>query len=115
MLSRNSMITVLSKDYMRTAKAKGLKKRIVIFRHALKNALMPIITRIFMSLGTILGGAVLVENVFNYPGIGKLMREAVVVRDYILLQGIFIFITITVLSMNWIADIVNKKIDPRVN
>lgn len=115
MLSRNSMITVLSKDYMKTAKAKGLKKSIIIFRHALKNSIIPIVTRICMSLGSILGGAVLVENVFNYPGIGKMMGEAISVRDYVLLQGIFIVITVLVLSMNRLADIINKRIDPRVN
>lgn len=114
LLARNSMLTVLSKDYIRTARAKGLGKLHVALRHALKNALLPIITRIFLSLGSIFGGAVLVENVFNYPGIGRLMRETVMTRDYPLLQGIFLFFAITVLGMNFLADGVYRKLDPRV-
>ncbi|EHQ89734.1 ABC transporter permease [Desulfosporosinus youngiae] len=114
LLSRNSMLTVIAKNFMTTARAKGLKKSRILFRHALRNALPPIITRIFMSLGTLFGGAVLIENVFNYPGIGRLMREAVVVRDYVLIEGIFLFITVTVLLMNFLADAVHKKFDPRV-
>ncbi len=114
LLSRNSMISVLSKDYIKTAKAKGLNNKRIIFVHALKNSILPIITRIFLNLGGVFGGAILVENVFNYPGIGRLMKEAVMVRDYTLIQGIFLFITFTVLSMNLFADIIYKKIDPRV-
>ncbi|WRS28671.1 ABC transporter permease [Oscillospiraceae bacterium MB08-C2-2] len=114
LLSRNSMLTVLSKDYIRTAKAKGIGKRKVIFRHALKNALPPVVSSFFMSLGTLFGGAVLVENVFAYPGIGRLMREAVNNRDYVLIQGIFLTITIMVLLMNWLAELIHKKLDPRV-
>lgn len=115
LLSRNSMISVLTKNYMKTAQAKGLRDRTIIFRHALKNAMLPVITRIFLSLGGVFGGAILVENVFNYPGLGRLMREAVMVRDYTLIQGIFLFVTFTVLIMNLLADIIYKKIDPRVN
>ena len=114
LLSRNSMITVLTKDYIRTAKAKGLSKRRILFRHALKNALPPIIARIFMSLGAMLGGAVLVENVFAYPGLGQLMREAVIARDYVLIQGIFLIIAVMVLLMNWLAELVYRKLDPRL-
>lgn len=114
LLSRSSMLMVLSKDYIRTAKAKGLGKKSVIFRHALKNALPPIVARVFMSLGTSFGGAVLVENVFAYPGVGRLMREAVGNRDYVLIQGIFLVITMMVLLMNWVAELIYKKLDPRV-
>lgn len=115
LLSRNSMMNVLTKSYITTAQAKGLKNRRIIFRHALKNAIPPVIARVFMSLGMLFGGAVLIENVFNYPGIGKLMREAVLVRDYVLLQGIFLFITILILLMNFLADLIYRKIDPRVS
>jgi len=115
LLSRNSMVSVLSKDYMRTARAKGLDKARIIFRHALKNAMLPIVTRVFLSLGSVFGGAILVENVFNYPGVGRLMREAVMVRDYVLIQGIFLFVAVTVLTMNLIADIIYRRLDPRVN
>ncbi|MGD9677995.1 MAG: ABC transporter permease [Vulcanibacillus sp.] len=113
-LARNSMITVLSKDYIKTARAKGLSKKRQIFRHALRNSILPLITRIFLSIGTMFGGAILIENVFNYPGLGRLMRDAVLLRDYPLIQGIFLFITVLVLFMNFLADIVYKKLDPRV-
>lgn len=114
LLSRNSMISVLSKDYIVTARAKGLLKKRVLYVHALKNAMLPIITRLCMSLGTIFGGAVLIENVFNYPGLGTLMRQAITYRDYTLIQGIFLFFAFTVLVMNMIADIIYGKLDPRV-
>lgn len=114
LLSRNSMLTVLTKDYIRTATAKGLSKWNVLFRHALRNALPPIIARIFLSMGAMFGGAVLIENVFAYPGLGKLMREAVLARDYVLVQGNFLIIAVMVLVMNWLADIIYKKLDPRV-
>lgn len=114
LLSRNSMMTVLTRDYMRTARAKGLKKSRVLFRHALRNALPPIVARIFMSMGAMFGGSVLVENVFAYPGLGLLMREAVLARDYVLIQGIFLMLAVSVLFMNWAADLVYKKLDPRV-
>ena len=114
LLARNSMITVISKDYMRTALAKGLSSKRIILRHGLRNSILPIITRVFMSLGSVLGGAILVENVFNYPGLGRLMREAVTVRDYVLIQGIFLVVAFLVLAMNLLADVLYKKIDPRV-
>lgn len=114
MIARSSMLTVLSKDYMRTAQGKGLSKTRIIFAHALKNASIPVITRVFLNLGTIFGGAILVENVFNYPGVGQLMRESVMMRDYILIQGIFLFFAIAVLFMNFIADLLCRKLDPRI-
>lgn len=114
LIARNSMISVLSKDYMKTAKGKGLKKSRRVFRHALRNSIIPVVTRIFLSLGTAAGGAVLIENVFNYPGLGRLMREAVAVRDYPLIQGIFLVVTLLVLTMNFFADMTYKKLDPRV-
>lgn len=114
LLSRNSMLTVLKKDYIRTAKAKGLSRERILFRHALRNALPPMIARIFMSMGSMFGGAVLVENVFAYPGLGGLMREAVMARDYVLMQHIFLIIAVSVLLMNWLADKTYKKLDPRV-
>lgn len=83
------MTTVLEKDYLRTAWAKGLPKKRIIFHHALKNALLPIVTRVFLSLGALVGGAILVENIFSYPGLGTLMRESVRVQDYPVIQGIF--------------------------
>lgn len=114
LLSRNSMISVISKKYMLTARAKGLQKGRIILVHGLKNALLPIITRVFMSLGNVLSGAILVENVFSYPGIGKLMREGVMYRDYVLIQGIFLLVAFLVLTSNFLADVMYRKIDPRV-
>lgn len=108
------MLTVLTKDYIRTARAKGLSKRRILFRHALRNALPPIIARFFLSMGGLFGGAVLVENVFAYPGMGRLMRDAVLARDYVLAQGTFLTIAMMVLLMNWAADVLHRKLDPRV-
>jgi peptide/nickel transport system permease protein len=115
LLARNSLLTVLTKDYIRTATAKGLSRKRILFRHALKNAMPPIIARIFMSMGAMFGGAVLIENVFAYPGLGQLMREAVLARDYVLTQGVFLVVAVMVLFMNWVADVIYKKLDPRVS
>jgi peptide/nickel transport system permease protein len=114
LLARGNMITVLTRDYIRTARGKGLAESSILFRHALKNACIPIVTRVFLSLGAAFGGALLVENVFNYPGLGRLMREAVFNRDYPLIQGIFLLVAVAVLSMNLAADLIYKKLDPRV-
>lgn len=114
LLARNSIITVLAKDYLLTAKAKGLGRMRIFWRHALRNAMLPIVTRIFLSLGALVGGAILVENVFNYPGLGRLMREAVIIHDYPLIQGIFMVVTLTVLSANFMADLIYMRLDPRV-
>ncbi|BHH85846.1 ABC transporter permease [Desulforhopalus sp. 52FAK] len=114
LLARNSMATVLPKDYIRTARAKGLKPYRILLRHCLRNAMLPIVTRIFLSLGTLVGGAILVENVFAYPGLGLLMRESVMVHDYPMIQGIFLLVTITVLSANFLADSIYGRLDPRI-
>ena len=114
LLSRSSMLSVLAKDYIRTAEGKGLKKHTVILKHGLRNSLPPVVTQLFMSLGAMVGQAVLVENVFSYPGAGSLMREAVVNRDYVLMQGIFLIMSATVLIMNGLAEFMLKKMDPRM-
>lgn len=114
LLARNSMTTVLTRDYLRTARAKGLKPLRVLVRHSLRNAMLPIVTRIFLSLGGLVGGAILVENVFAYPGLGRLMRESVMVHDYPMIQGIFLLVTISVLSANFFADLVYRRLDPRI-
>ncbi|MEW5953633.1 MAG: ABC transporter permease [Bacillota bacterium] len=114
LLSRNSVTTVLEKDYLRTARAKGLSKARILYRHVIRNAMLPIVTRVFLSLGSLVGGAILVENVFAYPGLGLLIREAVMVRDYPLIQGIFLVVTVFVLGANFIADTLYGKLDPRV-
>lgn len=113
LLVRNTLTTVLGKDYMRTARAKGLTKRRIRYRHAMKNALLPLVTRVALQLGGMVGGAVLVENVFAYPGLGRLMRDAVFVRDYPLLQGIFLVLAFGVLAANLLADLLYRTLDPR--
>ncbi|MGI6096507.1 MAG: ABC transporter permease [Dethiobacteria bacterium] len=113
LLVRNSLGTVLAKDYMLTARAKGLKELRIRYVYALRNALMPLCTRIAIQLGALIGGAILAENVFSYPGIGVLMRSAVVVRDYPLIQGIFLVLAVGVMVANMLADLAYKYIDPR--
>lgn len=115
LLSRNSVTSVLDKDYIRTAKAKGLSKASIIIKYVIRNALLPIVTRVFISFGSLVGGAIMVENVFAYPGLGSLMRESVMVRDYPLIQGIFLVVSILVLTFNFLADLVYKIIDPRIS
>ncbi len=115
LLARNSLITVMTKAYLVTARAKGLGRIRIFWRHALRNAMLPIVTRVFMSLGALTGGAILVENVFNYPGLGKLMRQAVMYQDYPLIQGIFLVVTLAVLTANFMADLVYKRLDPRIS
>jgi peptide/nickel transport system permease protein len=114
LLTRNAMTSVLTKDYVRTARAKGLHPARILARHSLRNAMVPVVTRIFLSLGGLVGGAILVENVFAYPGLGKLMRESVMVHDYPLIQGIFLLVTVIVLSANCIADVLYRRLDPRI-
>jgi peptide/nickel transport system permease protein len=114
LLARNSTVTVLIKDYLRTARAKGLHPLRILLRHTLRNAMLPIVTRIFLSLGGLVGGAILVENVFAYPGLGLLMREAVLVHDYPMIQGIFLLVTLSVMSTNFLADLIYRRLDPRI-
>ena len=114
LLVRNSLTTILAKDYMRTARAKGLSEGRIRYRHALKNAMLPLVTRVTMQLGGMVGGVVLVENIFAYPGLGRLMQEAVFVRDYPLLQGIFLVLAFSVLTANLLADLLYRFLDPRI-
>lgn len=112
--ARQSMITVLSKDYIQTAGTKGMSKARILFAHALPNAVQPIIARVFMSFAHVLGGAVLIEAVFAYPGIGLLLREAAINRDYPMLQGLYVIIAMLVIVMNAIADLFYYKLDGRL-
>lgn len=115
LLSRQNVISVLGETYILTAKAKGLKKWHIVLVHALSNAWQPILAKIMMRLGMLLGGAVLVENIFAYPGVGRLLREAVGFRDYTLIQGVFLIVAIAVLFFNTIADLIYKKADRRID
>ena len=111
---RNSMIAVLGSDYVNLARAKGLPPSQVALRYAARNALLPSVTGFGMALGYVLGGSLLTEIVFSYPGQGYLLVQAVRNQDYPLMQGIFLVITLAVLGANWLVDLVCVSLDPRV-
>ena len=113
-ITRSSMLDVLNKDYIRTAKAKGLNERVVIYKHALRNALIPIITSIGTEFALLLGGAILTETVFAWPGLGRYIVGAVSSRDYPVVQGSIIFVAFIVVIVNLIVDILYAFIDPRI-
>ena len=110
---RNMMITVMDEDYVLVARAKGLPTRKVV-TYAARNAILPSVANFSLAIGMVVSGALLVELVFNYPGVGNLLLQAVLNQDYPLLQGIFLVITLTVLAANLIADFVYVALDPRV-
>lgn len=112
--TRSSMLEILNEDFIRTARAKGLSERLVLFKHALGNALIPIITMAGYSLATALGGAIVLETVFVRPGIGKLLIDAINVRDYPLIQGTTVFIAILMIVINILTDLVYGLVDPRI-
>ncbi len=111
---RNTLIDVLSEDYIITARAKGFRERYILLKHALPNAMLPMITIIAINLGFVVAGAIQVETIFSWPGLGRLMYEALGARDYPLLQGVFLLVTISVVLANFLADISYVYIDPRV-
>ena len=113
-LTRTSMIEALSQDYIITAKAKGVSERRILFKHALRNALRPVITITGISLGTIIAGATMTEIVFSWPGIGRLVFDAVLDRDYPILMGMYIFIALSIVVANFVTDLVYAVYDPRV-
>ncbi|MEK3797966.1 ABC transporter permease [Peribacillus sp. FSL H8-0477] len=113
LLTRSSMLESLGQDYITMAEAKGVRKKGLIFNHALRNALLPIYTHFTMTLGTLVGGAVVVESVFSYPGIGRLLYESVIARDFPMMQGVFLIITLGVIGANLFADLTYPLIDPR--
>lgn len=111
---RNTLIDVLSEDYITTARAKGFGNRYILKKHAMPNAMLPMVTIIAINLGLVVGGTVQVETIFSWPGLGSLMYEALKARDYPLLQGVFLLVTVSVVIANLIADITYSYIDPRV-
>lgn len=113
-LVRSSMTDVLVDDYVRTARAKGLSERAVVFGHALKNALLPMVTLVGLRLPTLIGGAVIIETIFAWPGIGRLGWEAVLQRDYPVVMGLVVFTGILTILGNLFADIAYAAIDPRI-
>ena len=114
LIVRSAMLETLGEDYILTARAKGLKPRTIVRRHALRNAMLPIATLVALSLGYIVAGAILVETVFSWPGIGRAVYEAVLQRDYPMLQGAFLVLTVSVVFFNLLADLLYFKLDPRI-
>lgn len=111
---RNSLIDVLTEDYMLVAKAKGFSKTRQLFSHAMPNAVLPVMTLAAMNLGLLIGGAIQTETVFTWPGVGRLVFEALLRRDYPVLQGAFLVISVCALIANLLADLLYKQIDPRL-
>jgi peptide/nickel transport system permease protein len=113
-MTRSSMLDVLGEDYLRTARAKGLSESRVIVKHALRNALLPVITIVGLQLGALLSGAVITEIVFEWPGIGSLLIEAITSRDYPLVQGCILVVSLGYVAANFLTDILYAAVDPRV-
>lgn len=114
-LERSSMLDVLGQDYIRTARAKGIKSGKVIFKHALKNALGPVVTYAGPMIASILTGSMVVENIFSVPGLGRLFVNSMLRTDYMMIMGVTIFLAVLIVTMNFIADIVYKLLDPRID
>ncbi|MGG3470552.1 ABC transporter permease [Neobacillus pocheonensis] len=112
--TRSSMLEVISQNYVRTARAKGAKEWSVIYYHALRNALIPVVTVIGVLVPRLLGGAVITETVFGWPGMGRLIVEAAQGRDYNLVMGVTVIVTFIVITTNFLVDIIYSRIDPRV-
>jgi peptide/nickel transport system permease protein len=110
---RNTMITTLAEDYVRMARAKGLPNRRIMLDYAARNAILPNLTGFAMSLGFVVSGAILIEYVFNYPGVGYMLLQAVSSEDYPLMQGLFLLITVAVLFAILVADVLTALLDPR--
>ncbi|WP_264179347.1 ABC transporter permease [Sutcliffiella horikoshii] len=115
LIMRNSLLEVLTEDYITTAKAKGFSEKLIIRRHALPNAMLPMVTIIAINIGFMIAGAIQIETVFSWPGLGRLMYEALNNRDYPLLQGIFLIVSVCVVLANLCADIIYGYLDPRIN
>jgi peptide/nickel transport system permease protein len=114
-MTRACMLEVLRQDYVRTARAKGLIERWVIYKHALRNALLPIVTILGLQFGTLIGGAVITETVFAWPGIGRLLVDAIGFRDYPVIQASVLVITVGFVLTNLIVDVLYAYLDPRIH
>lgn len=113
-MTRSSMLEVLGEDYIRTARSKGLPKKMVIYKHAFRNAIIPVITIIGLQAGDLLAGAIIIENVFHLPGIGKLVFEAIGQRDLPVVQGVVLFIATMIVAINFVIDVAYRYLDPRI-
>jgi peptide/nickel transport system permease protein len=114
-MTRTMMLEVLRQDYIRTAWAKGLKERVVVTRHALRNAIIPVITIIGMQIPMVIGGSVIIEQLFNLPGLGRLMLTALQERDYPTISGINLFVAVFVIIINILVDVSYGWLDPRIH
>jgi len=113
-MTRSSLLEVLRQDYVRTARAKGLAERIVVMRHALKNAFIPVVTVIGLNVGSLLGGAILTETIFAWPGMGRLVVDAIFARDYPVVQGTVLVIALLFVVVNLLVDLSYAYLDPRI-
>lgn len=114
-MTRSTMLEVIRQDYIRTARAKGLPERVVVYKHALRNAMIPVITVIGLQMGALLGGAVLTETVFSWPGLGSRLVDAILAADYPMVQGTVIIIATVFVVVNLIVDIIYAFLDPRIH
>jgi peptide/nickel transport system permease protein len=114
-ITRSSMLEVLRQDYITTARSKGQVERVVVYKHALKNALIPVVTVMGLQFGTLLGGAVLTETVFSWPGIGRLMVDSILARDYPVVQGAVLLLAVFFVMINLVVDVIYAFLDPRIN
>ena len=112
--TRSSMLDVLTENYMKTAKAKGLSERVRIYKHALRNAALPVLTVIGQTFGTLIAGAAVVETVFNIPGIGQLVVNSVERRDFVVIQGVVLLIAVSYVLINLVVDVLYSILDPRI-
>ena len=113
-ITRSSILEVMGEDYIRTARAKGITERVVMREHALRNSAVPIITIIGISVGLLISGVVVTESVFNLPGLGRLVIEAVLARDYPLIQGLILLFSLVYIGINLIIDLLYVVFDPRI-
>jgi ABC-type dipeptide/oligopeptide/nickel transport system permease component len=111
---RTSMLEELGQDYIRTARAKGLPERTVVYRHALRNAMIPVVTVLGLQFGALLAGAIVTETIFSWPGIGRLTIQAISNRDYYLVQGCILAIGLTYVAVNFLTDLVYSAVNPRI-
>jgi peptide/nickel transport system permease protein len=113
-MTRSSMLEVLGEDYIRTARSKGLSHRRVVYKHAFRNAIIPVLTIIGLQASDLLAGAIIIENVFHLPGIGRLVFEAIGQRDLPVIQGVVLFIAALIVVMNFLVDVAYRYLDPRI-
>jgi peptide/nickel transport system permease protein len=113
-MTRAAMIETMDQEYIRTARAKGLQESLVVKRHALRNAFIPVVTVVGLELGGLLGGAVVTETVFSWPGVGKLASDAILARDYQVVQGVVLLLAAIFIVLNLLVDLIYSWLDPRI-